>query len=373
MPTKVTDFRTERVDSIDELKQLIPAWEMLAQNAIEANINYEPIPLISLLENLDYPGWFVLLVWQENELRGFFPMQGVTHLPLPIEQFSTLFRNHFMSCMPLVHKDHTIDCLSTYWNWFSNQGKGSVYHVSEILDSSELGCAMIETAKGVAGVIDVSEQIDRSVGDVSTGTYEDYLANAMSSKSRATMRRKLRKVCEKGEWSVRYATHNDGNIESYMDLLSEVEAKSWKQESGTAIEMHPGLLRFMKDTASHAAESNRMVLAIAFVDEKAVAGMYGLVNGQKLLIYKIGYDAQWREFSVGQLAMLDVIDHAIQNENITSVDSCAAPDADMFNRCLPDRENITKYRISSKHLLPSLAISGIAKSRDIRLRFAKAG
>jgi RimJ/RimL family protein N-acetyltransferase len=122
-----------------------------------------------------------------------------------------------------------------------------------------------------------------------------------------------------------------------MDYLADIEANSWKLGAGSAIKLNPGLLRFIKCTAEHAAKTDRLVLSVAFLDDTPVAGVCGLVNDQRLLIYKIGYDDKFKDYSVGQHAMLGVVQYAFDHNDIKWVDSCAAPNAEMFNRCLPER------------------------------------
>lgn len=357
-------MRTECVASIDQLRELIPAWTRLAENALEDNLNYEPVPLLALLDNLPYPDWFVVLVWQEDELCGFFPMQGIRYLPLPVKQFSTLFENHFMSCAPLIHKACATECLKAFWTWFNAGSTPRLYFLSEVFEQSAFGQLLLATGSGQ--VLENVDSQDRAGLTSTTTHFDDYLKRTMSAKSRNTLQRKRRKLSEHGTWRVDYATQDSQHIAHLMKDLAAVELLSWKANAGSAIGLHPPLMSFMETTAVHAAQTDRLLLAVAYIDDTPVAGQYGLVNDKNLLIYKIGSDEAWKAYSVGQLLMLNIVEHVLESTHITRIDSCATTDADMFNRCLADRITYNKYRIASRHWLASGALSLIKALRQLR-------
>ena len=126
------------VNTVEELQSLVTQWEELASLAAEENLNYEPIPLISLLSELEYPGWFVACVWADEKLVGFFPLQSEPDLSLDTTYFASLFKNHFLSCMPLIHKDHINNTLIAFWQWFNSGREAKVFRFSEMLSNSSL-------------------------------------------------------------------------------------------------------------------------------------------------------------------------------------------------------------------------------------------
>lgn len=338
----------------------------LVDKAIEQNINYEPVPLMSLLENIHYEGWFVVTVWESDNLIGLFPLQRNRSLMAPVEQVSTLFRNHFMSCIPLVHSEYQTQCLQAFWNWFNSNSRGRILRFNEILTSSHLGQEILQTAALYGGRIDQVTTTDRACGNVQTGSYEDYLAGFTSSKSRNTLKRKLRRLEEHGSWRVEIAQPDSARLSTLVDLLINVEMKSWKQQSGSAIGLDSGLTSYIKTMAGYAISKNRLVLALGYLDDQPIAGSYGLVNNGKLMIYKIGYDEAWQQYSVGQLLMLEVIKQALVSDHIHTIDSCAEPNAEMFNRCLPERQQLSQYKIASTQTVARLMLKMISGKRKPR-------
>jgi len=363
--------RIKTFNSIDELHDLVPDWEHLVGNAIEQNINYEPVPLISLLSNIDYPGWFVVCIWTDNELSGFFPMQTAKRLPLPIMQFSTLYRYHFLSCIPLVHKDHKEDTLIAFWDWVNRSKKSKIYYFSELLSTSKLGNEMLELGKRCGARIECSVTTDRAIGDTTGDNFDAYLRNTLSAKSRSSTRNKLRKLDKLGGLQLRFTTETD-ELKHQLDYLIQVEGTGWKREKGSAIAMHPGLKQFMLDTALYAASQDRIILTTGFVGDQPVTGVYGLINDGKLVIYKIGYDENYARYSVGQNTILGLIEHVMLNTSIHTFDSCTISTSQMYNRCLPDRQAVFEYQIASNHVFSKLCVLAVAKSRTIRLGIKKA-
>jgi len=357
-------MKSERVSTIEQLRAMLPAWTRLVEHAVEENLNYEPVPLLALLDNMPYPDWFVVLIWRGDELCGFFPMQRVRPLPLPIEQYSTLFEDHFMSCSPLIHREHTKQCMATFWDWLNDGSTARHYYVYEVFDHKPFSKLLVET-----GAVQVMEKIDthdRASLNSSELAFPEYWQQITSGKSRNSLQRKQRRLADIGTWRVEYAENNPQQISRLLQGLSLVENQSWKAANGSSIASHPALFSFMETTAVHAAKSGRLMLAVAYLDDKPVAAQYGLINNGTLLIYKIGFDNQWKAYSVGHILMLNIIEHVLQNPAIERIDSCASADADMFNRCLADRVVYSKYRVASTHWLARISLRLIMAARQWR-------
>lgn len=341
-------------------------------NAVEQNINYEPVPFISLLSNIEYHGWFVVCVWTNTKLSGFFPMQTVKRLPLPIMQFSTLFQNHLMSCIPLVHREYKDEALTVFWEWINSDTQSKIYYFSELLSNSKLGNEILDQGKASGAKIKCSATTDRAIGKIDNEDYETYLQRTFSAKSRSSTRSKLRKLEKKGKFQIRFTTENDTELIQQLNHLIMIEGSGWKRETGSAIVLHPGLRQFMRDLALHAASNARIILTTGYVGDTAVSGFFGLINDGKLLIYKIGYDENYARYSVGQNTMLGLVEHVMHKSKIHTIDSCAESDSVMFNRCLPDRQTVFEYQIASNHIVSKLCILFVANSRTIRLNVRQA-
>jgi len=361
-------LKAKCVASIQELSDITPRWRELVAQATESNISYEPEPLISLLKNIDYAGWFVLTVWDNTKLVGFFPMLRERSMPLPIDQVSLLFKNHFLICTPLVHVEYEDACIRSFWAWFNSEKSGRILQIQDLLDSSRIGQKLLQLGDESGAYVELSKAEKRAVANTEQTDIESFIQRSLSSKSRRALNRKRRRLSEVGAWSVKFASNDVPGIEALLSDFIAVENKGWKNAAGSSIALNTGLAEFMRVLANYAIETDRLVLSVAYVGEQAVAGVYGVICDAQLLIYKIGYDEEWKNYSVGQLVIFDVVEWAMNQESITRVDSCASPDSDMYNRSFSDRLALGAYRVASKQKFAIWSVVAIAKTRRIRLK-----
>lgn len=356
------------INNIEDLKHLAPQWNQLVSNAAEENLNYEPIPLISTLEELSYPGWFVVCVWSGEKLLGLFPLQQETKQALRIVRFSNLFRDHFMSCIPLVHRQHQTRTFDAFWRWFNTGTQAKVFNYSEMLSRSKLANEFLSSGDKHLVNAQLKLTTTRAHGSFLNANFDDFINQQLSSKSRSSNRNKLRKLEKLGGWRSTFSTADDEGLINGLDELVLVEGSGWKTTNGSAIALHPNLKRHMLTMAQYAASNNRFLLANAYVADSPVASMYSIVNNRTLHIYKIGFDEAFKSHSVGQLLLLDLIQYVISDSTIDNIDSCAVADSEMYNRCLPDQQTVNTYSIASNHTLSKLFLAGAAKSRATRIR-----
>jgi len=356
------------INSLQELRDIRLDWNKLVACAREQNINYEPTPLISLLDNLVYTDWFVVTVWSDDALCGFFPMQKRKRNSLPILQLTPLFKNHISIFVPLIDNKLLIPTLNAYWRWFNEEGKPKILHIPELLPTSYVSQTFLKTAKAHSITLDLSRKTTRALGKTDDD-YNAYFLKTLSAKSRGAYRRKKRNI-EKhvGVWRTEIIDGPDERLDTFIDHLIEVEGSGWKYKNGSAIKQHPGIQAFILELMHWAAVEKRLLLAISFVGNRAASAISGFINDRSLFIYKIGFDESLKSYSVGESTMMDVIEYAHSSEMIDWIDSVADENVEMWNRGLSDRQAIHSYNLGSNNLISKIMIIGISKSRFIRNR-----
>jgi len=356
------------INSLEELRDIRLDWNKLVACALEKNINYEPTPLISLLDNLDYPGWFVVTIWSDDALCGFFPMQKRKHKSLPIERITPLFENHILICIPLVDKDLLLPTLNEYWRWFNEDGKSRILHIPELLPSSEVFQSFLSTAKTHSITLDLASKSKRAIGNTAGDDYDAYFQRTLSAKSRGAYRRKKRNI-EKyvGNWRTEIIDGPDERLDTFIDQLIRIEGSGWKFRIGSAISQKPEVQTFVSELMHWAAEENRLFLAISFAGDKAVSTISGFVSDSTLFIYKIGFDESLKKYSVGESTMMDVVKYAHSEKRIDWIDSVADENMQMWNRGLSDRQPVLSYNFASNNFISKATIIGISKSRRLRV------
>jgi CelD/BcsL family acetyltransferase involved in cellulose biosynthesis len=127
-----------------------------------------------------------------------------------------------------------------------------------------------------------------------------------SSKFRANLRRRARRLGELGAVAVR----RTGGLEGLDVALGEflaLEAAGWKGERGTAIARDARLVAFYARIAREAAARGALALRTLTLDGRAVAVHLGLVHAGSYYLPKTAYDEALGAVSPGQLLQREVL------------------------------------------------------------------
>ena len=132
----------------------------------------------------------------------------------------------------------------------------------------------------------------------------------LHSKFKANLRRRRKKLEEKGKVSFERI---DGGLELARALEEgfQLEQSGWKGERGTAIAQDAQTRGFYTELARNASYRGQLALYFLRVDGRPVAFHFGLVDGQRYLLLKPGYDEALRECSPGQLLVERVLEDCI--------------------------------------------------------------
>lgn len=151
---------------------------------------------------------------------------------------------------------------------------------------------------------------------------EDHL----NSGRRSDLRRARRHAEQIGPLATEILTPSPSQLDSLLDLAYEIEAKSWKGQSGTALLHDPPLQRFYRQYAHAAARAGVLRLCFLRIGGQAAAMQIALQCDGSFWLLKIGYDQRYAKCSPGQLLLLETLRHAA-GANLRSYEllGCAAP------------------------------------------------
>jgi hypothetical protein len=142
---------------------------------------------------------------------------------------------------------------------------------------------------------------------VAPGAYESVEA-ALDSKFRQNLRRRRRRLAEKGELKYQLIDNKDAKaLDTALADFFDIEASGWKGEGGTAIALKPELVGFYTQLARDAAKRGSLALGLLTLDGKVIAGHFSMVHGGRHYLIKIGYDEALHEHSPGQQMVSDAI------------------------------------------------------------------
>jgi CelD/BcsL family acetyltransferase involved in cellulose biosynthesis len=139
------------------------------------------------------------------------------------------------------------------------------------------------------------------------GSYEA-VEKALDGKFRQNLRRRKRRLAEKGE--VKYSLV-DGKDAKALDValadFFDIEAGGWKGRDGTAIAQRPELVGFYTQIARDAAKRGALALGTLKLAGKPIAAHLSIVHGGRHSLIKIGYDETLHEHSPGQQMVSEAI------------------------------------------------------------------
>ncbi len=127
-----------------------------------------------------------------------------------------------------------------------------------------------------------------------------------SSKFRANLRRRARRLAELGAVSVCRVSGAEG-LDGALEAFLRLEASGWKGARGTAIARDPRLAAFYRAIARDAAARGALAVRALELDGRAVAIHLGLLHAGVYHLPKTAYDERLGAVSPGQLLQREVL------------------------------------------------------------------
>jgi GNAT acetyltransferase-like protein len=156
-------------------------------------------------------------------------------------------------------------------------------------------------------VLEVAQNKNQKKAAVAPNAYETVEA-ALDSKFRQNLRRRRRRLAEKGDLKYQLVDNKDAKaLDTALADFFDIEASGWKGEGGTAIALKPELVGFYTQLARDAAKRGALALGLLTLSGKVIAGHFSMVHARRHYLIKIGYDESLHEHSPGQQMVSDAI------------------------------------------------------------------
>ncbi len=131
-----------------------------------------------------------------------------------------------------------------------------------------------------------------------------------SSRRRSDLRRARRRAEEFGDVTFEALTPRPEELDALLDEAFDVERRSWKGETGTAVACDAGDAAFCREYAHAACRQGILRLCFLRIDGRATAMQLAMVQGGGFWLLKIGYDAEFARCSPGMLLLCGSIAEA---------------------------------------------------------------
>jgi hypothetical protein len=346
------------VKGTTELVGHIKDWTALAADAVEANVFYEPWVLLPALETVLATGDVqVVLVWRDApgaapQLVGFFPLERRPRSrTTPVAHLRLLLHDYLYVPVPLVHRDCGPAVMGAFFDWLDSQRWAApLLAIDDLPVGSPFYQLLMDELEQRSWMCHVRERFSRALL-APTGDSESYLARALSSKHRADLRRRRKRLGEQGKLEI-VELGADADLTPWIDEFLTLEAGGWKGDRGTALSRAEKGADFFARMAQACHAAGRLAATAIRLDGRSVAMQTTLRSGAFAYAFKIAYDEAYSKFSPGVLLVQEVIAQvAAGTSGVRALDSAAARDHSLLNDLFTERRSVESVLIAGGGLL----------------------
>jgi CelD/BcsL family acetyltransferase involved in cellulose biosynthesis len=306
----------------------VAAWKRLALEAVEPNPFFEPEFVLPLAAARPQDDVHLLVAEEAGRWHACMPVVmrwGWRKIPVPI--LSTWLSQYTFLGTPLVVAEG-VEPLSRLLRWVRTQHSGIL--AFEWVGGGGPVAKLLADALSRCDSLAVQwERFERAAARPGTGVN-------MSAKRRAEFGRRRRALERECGGTIRLVDRT--NDPSAIDEFLALESGGWKGSEGTAIASKAADIAFFRESCHDMAAAGRLQI-LALTCSRTVAMQCNFVSGSVLFGFRTCYDESLSRFSPGALLLIDAI-ATFQESDATWFDSCTAPDSELCNRLMPDRQLI---------------------------------
>jgi hypothetical protein len=133
-----------------------------------------------------------------------------------------------------------------------------------------------------------------------------------SGRRKSDFRRMARKAQAAGKVTFEIIEATTANLDDLVGEALDIEARSWKGRSGTAINQDSKTEAFYRLYARHAMEAGILRLCFMRIDGVAAAMQFAVESENRFWLIKVGYDEAYKHISPGNLLMRETIKYAAE-------------------------------------------------------------
>ncbi len=370
---ELTDIlRVSIVDRLDQLSRYADAWNALSYEVPPRLPTASYAWASAFFEHFVTAGktWCCFFAHKGDHLLGVLPLTVSRGARLRLAWLSTPMSGHMIAVSPLLFPGQESDVLRALLDAAWARYPDAVW--IEIRDLPA-NTPLLEHADE-HWHLKISNRSGRYLwvgGD--QGQYQSSLSkNFRSNQRKATNKlRKLRGV------DVEFVSEPDASNAQLAEFIP-VEASGWKGRRGTAIQMSSELIAFYKTLTTRLAKAGWLEWHFLRAEGRVIAANLAVRFNRSIIVWKLGYDEDYRRYSPGGLLFQALLDRAFADPEIDEVNLLTnAPWYDNWEMAERQYHRIRFYRrrrLVSVFLgfVPDGLISVAYRSKTIRA-IARAG
>jgi hypothetical protein len=364
------------VQAIDSLERWVPAWSDLAQNAIEPNPFFEPwafIPAWRYLASAEESCLFIFSMQQPDLLIGFIPVTRYrSYSGLPLPHLGVWRHRHCYLGVPLIRNGATEQVLEQLFGWLDGRSDGYLgFQFPWLYGDSAIKSNLVRFADQSCCELDEVESFGRAIL-LPRFDADRYVDQALSGKHKKNLDHKLKGLRELGDVNFQVSYDSLG-LSEWLEQFISLEHSGWKSRNGGSLRSSPLEERFFHDLVTCGSKSERIIRQTMTLSQKPIVKRVVLSSGTKTFAFKTAYDEQWSKWSPGMLMELKNLSWALEQETKITMDSCAAPNAELFRRLWLDTCTISSLMLSKQRSTGRIIVSAIAGLRQLKRRGVNLG
>jgi len=141
----------------------------------------------------------------------------------------------------------------------------------------------------------------------------------LSGHFKSNLRRYRKKAEAKGKLRIEVIKCSD-NLDNLLDILFEIEYRSWKGREGTAIRCSAETEHFYRRVGNWAMKERYLLLFVLWLTDIPIAASFCLQSGKTVFQLKVGYDESFAPLAPGKILHQDIVNYLL---------SC--PDVQIYN------------------------------------------
>jgi CelD/BcsL family acetyltransferase involved in cellulose biosynthesis len=348
---------TQLVTARRELRDIVPAWDVLTRETLEPNVFYESWALLPALEVLAPEDQVsVLLVWSDTShtrLTGLFPLvQQHTYEKFPACHWLNWLHPHCPLGTPLVHKQYAIETLKALFNWLHEHSGALAFSLNKVPADGEFAHYLRLCAQQYGCLVNERDTWERALLKADTSG-KDYVTTHQRKKKRKEYSRLYRRLADLGkvEFQALLPGQGQGLSDWIRDFL-HLEEKGWKGRALTAMSCAYGERDFAENLIRNAAAHGQLMMLRLLLDGKPIAiklNLSSATHGSYAL--KIAYHEDYAMYSPGVLLELENIYRTLDDTPLEWMDSCAIPNHPMIDHLWSERRKMVNFHLSTQRVL----------------------